>query len=58
VPLAALRQGAMQALLIELAKAVEDAGGCLIPDEAKRDRLKGSKARNLLERLRGFEQNE
>ena len=73
----------MQALLIELAKAVEDAGGCLPPDEAKRwrrryrrllkkaetecpppdesqrkgkrGRLKRSKARNLLERLRDFE---
>jgi len=73
----------MQTLLIELAKAVEDAGGCLPPDEAtrwrrryrrllkkaelecpppdasqregKRGRLKRSKARNLLERLRDFE---
>ena len=73
----------MQVLLIELAKAVEDAGGCLLPDEAKRwrrryrrllkkaetecpppdesqrkgkrGRLKRSKARNLLERLRDFE---
>jgi transposase len=75
----------MQALLMELAKAVEDAGGCLPPDEAKRWRrryrrllkkaetecpppdenqrkgkrgsLKRSKARNLLERLRDFEQD-
>ena len=73
----------MQTLLINLAKAVEDAGGCLPPDEAKRwrrryrrllkkadsecpppdesqrkgkrGRLKRSKARNLLERLRNFE---
>ncbi len=73
----------MQALLIEFAKAVEDAEGCLLPDEAKRwrlryrwllkkteaecpppdesqrkgkrGRLKRSKARNLLERLRDFE---
>jgi len=70
-------------LLIELSKVVEDAGGCLLPDEAKRwrrryrrllkkaetecpppdesqrkgkrGRLKRSKARNLLERLRDFE---
>ncbi len=75
----------MQALLIELATAVTDAGGCLPvgeatrwrrryrrllkkaetecppPDErqrqGKRGRLKRSKARNLLERLRDFEQN-
>jgi transposase len=75
----------MQALLIDLSKAVEDAGGCLPPDEAKRwrlryrrllkkaetecpppdesqrkgkrGRLKRSKARNLLERLRDFEQD-
>ena len=73
----------MQALLIELAKEVEDTGGWLPPDEAerwrkryrkllkkaetecpppdesqrmgKRGRLKRSKARNLLERLRDFE---
>ncbi|MBT8407979.1 MAG: IS66 family transposase [Deltaproteobacteria bacterium] len=73
----------MQALLIDIAKAVEDAGGRLPPDEAKRwrrryrrllkkaetecpppdesqrqgkrGRLKRSKARNLLERLRDFE---
>ncbi len=72
-------------LLIDIAKAVEDAGGCLPPDEAKRwrrryrrllkkaeiecpppdesqrkgkrGRLKRSKARNLLERLRDFEQD-
>ncbi len=75
----------MQVLLIELSKAVEDTGGCLPPDEAKRwrrryrrllkkaetecpppdesqrkgkrGRLKRSKARNLLERLRDFEQD-
>ena len=75
----------MQSLLIDIAKAVEDAGGCLSPDEAKRwrrryrrllkkaeaecpppdeaqrkgkrGRLKRSKARNLLERLRDFEQD-
>jgi transposase len=75
----------MQSLLIDIAKAVEDAGGCLPPDEAKRwrrryrrllkqaetecpppdeaqrkgkrGRLKRSKARNLLERLRDFEQD-
>jgi len=75
----------MQALLIELATAVADAGGCLPADEAKRwrrryrrllkkaetecpppdesqrlgkrGRLKRSKARNLLERLRDFEQD-
>jgi len=75
----------MQALLIDIAKAVEDAGGSLPPDEAKRwrrryqrllkkaetecpppdesqrkekrGRLKRSKARNLLERLRDFEQD-
>ncbi|MCB1870297.1 MAG: IS66 family transposase [Gammaproteobacteria bacterium] len=73
----------MQALLIDIAKAVEDAGGWLVPNEAerwrrryrkllvkaeiecpppdesqrngKRGRLKRSKARNLLERLRDFE---
>jgi transposase len=73
----------MQALLIAIAKAVEDAGGRLPPQEAqrrrqqyrkllgeadtecpppeesqrkgKRGRLKRSKARNLLERLRDFE---
>ena len=73
----------MQSLLIDIATAVEDAGGCLPPDEAqrwrcryrrllkkaetecpppdeaqrkgKRGRLKRSKARNLLERLRDFE---
>ncbi len=73
----------MQALLIEIAKAVEEAGGrlathdaelwrqryrqlleeadrqCPPPDESqrggKRGRLKRSKARNLLERLRDFE---
>jgi transposase len=73
----------MQALLIEISKAVADAGGCLSPDKAdqwrrryrkllekadiecpppdenqrksKRGRLKRSKARNLLERLRDFE---
>ncbi|MDH3935405.1 MAG: IS66 family transposase [Gammaproteobacteria bacterium] len=76
---------AMQTLLVELSIAVEDAGGCLPPDEAKRwrlryrrllkkaetecpppdesqrkgkrGRLKRSKARNLLERLRDFEQD-
>ena len=75
----------MQALLIDIATAVEDAGGRLPPDEAerwrqayrkllekaetecpppdesqrkgKRGRLKRSKARNLLERLRDFEQD-
>jgi transposase len=75
----------MQALLIDIAKAVEDAGGRLPPDETerwrqayrkllekaqtecpapdesqrkgKRGRLKRSKARNLLERLRDFEQD-
>ncbi len=75
----------MQALLIDIRNAVEDAGGCLPPDEAdqwrrqyrkllkkaetecpppdesqrqgKRGRLKRSKARNLLERLRDFEQD-
>ena len=75
----------MQALLIDIAKAVEDAGGRLAPDESKRwrqryrrllkkanvecpppdesqrngkrGRLKRSKARNLLERLRNFEQD-
>ena len=75
----------MQALLIEISKAVADAGGRLAPDEAepwrqryrklleeadsecpppdenqrqgKRGRLKRSKARNLLERLRDFEQD-
>ncbi len=73
----------MQALLIDIAKAVEDAGGRLAPNETeawrqryrqllneaetecpppdesqrkgKRGRLKRSKARNLLERLRDFE---
>jgi len=73
----------MQVLLIDIEKAVEDAGGCLPRDEAKRwrrryrrllkkaetecpppdesqrkgkrGRLKRSKARNLLERLRDFE---
>ena len=73
----------MQTLLIDIRTAVEDAGGCLPPDEAKRwrlryrrllekaetecpppdesqrqgkrGRLKRSKARNLLERLRDFE---
>lgn len=73
----------MQVLLIDIAKAVADAGGCFPPDEAKRwhrryrrllkkaetecpppdesqrkgkrGRLKRSKARNLLERLRDFE---
>ena len=75
----------MQTLLTDIAKAVEDAGGCLPPDEVKRwrrryrrllkkaetecpppdesqrkgkrGRLKRSKARNLLERLRDFEQD-
>ena len=75
----------MQALLIDIATAVADAGGCLPADEAKRwrrryrrllkkaetecpppdesqrqgkrGRLKRSKARNLLERLRDFEQD-
>ena len=75
----------MQALLIEISKAVADAGGCLSPDKAdqwrrryrkllekadiecpppdenqrksNRGRLKRSKARNLLERLRDFEQD-
>jgi transposase len=75
----------MQALLIEIAQAVDDAGGWLAPNEAepwrqryrelldaaekecpppdesqregKRGRLKRSKARNLLERLRDFEQD-
>ena len=75
----------MQSLVIDIAKAVEYAGNCLPPDEAKRwrrryrrllkkaetecpppdeaqrkgkrGRLKRSKARNLLERLRGFEQD-
>jgi transposase len=75
----------MQALLIDIAKAVEDAGGRLPPDEAKRwhhryrrllkkaetecpppdesqrqgkpGRIKRSKARNLLERLRDCEQD-
>jgi len=75
----------MQVLLIDIEKAVVDAGGCLLPDEAKRwrrryrrllkkaetecpppdesqrkgkrGRLKRSKARNLLERLRDFEQD-
>jgi len=73
----------VQALLIDIRTAVEDAGGCLPPHEAKRwrlryrrllkkaetecpppdesqrkgkrGRLKRSKARNLLERLRDFE---
>ena len=73
----------MQALLIDITKAVEDGGGRLVPKEAKewcrryrrileqaevecpppdeskrngkRGRLKRSKARNLLERLRDFE---
>ncbi|MCP4994204.1 MAG: IS66 family transposase, partial [Gammaproteobacteria bacterium] len=77
--------GDMQTLLIDIRNAVEDAGGCLPPDEAdrwrrqyrkllkkaeiecpspdesqrngKRGRLKRSKARNLLERLRDFEQD-
>ncbi len=75
----------MKTLLTDIAKAVEDAGGRLAPDEAKRwrrryrrllekadvecpppdesqrngkrGRIKRSKARNLLERLRGFEQD-
>ena len=75
----------VQALLIEIARAVDDAGGWLAPNEAeawrqryrqlldaaetecpppdesqregKRGRLKRSKARNLLERLRDFEQD-
>ncbi|MET0006202.1 MAG: IS66 family transposase [Candidatus Thiodiazotropha sp.] len=75
----------MKGLLTDIRKAVEDAGGCLAPDEAdkwrkryrkllenaeiecpppdeskrqgKRGRLKRSKARNLLERLRDFEQD-
>jgi transposase len=75
----------MQGLLIEISKAVADAGGCLSPDKAdqwrrryrkllekadiecpppdenqrksNRGRLKRSKARNLLERLRDFEQD-
>jgi transposase len=75
----------MQGLLIDIAKAVEDAGGCLPADQAKqrrqryrrllekaeiecpppdesqrkgqRGRIKRSKARNLLERLRDFEQD-
>jgi len=75
----------MQTVLTDIAKAVEDAEGCLPPDEAKRwrrryrrllkkaeiecpppdesqrkgkrGRLKRSKARNLLERLRDFEQD-
>jgi transposase len=75
----------MQTLLLDIRTAVEDAGGCLPPDEAKRwrlryrrllkkaetecpppdesqrqgkrGRLKRSKARNLLERLRDFEQD-
>lgn len=75
----------MQTLLTDIAKAVDNAGGCLPPDEAerwrqryqklleeaqiecpppdesqrkgKRGRLKRSKARNLLERLRDFEQD-
>jgi transposase len=75
----------MQGLLIDTAKAVEQAGGRLAPEEAdswrrryrellqkaetecpppdesqrkgKRGRLKRSKARNLLERLRAFEQD-
>jgi len=75
----------MQALLMDIANAVEDAGGqlspkmaepwrqryrklindadaeCPPPDErqrkGKRGRLKRSKARNLLERLRDFEQD-
>ena len=73
----------MQALLVEMKTAVEEAGGCLAPDGAQRwrrryrrllekadiecpppdesqrkgkpGRLKRSKARNLLERLRDFE---
>ena len=75
----------MKALLVDIAEAVEDAGGLLALDEAerwrkyyrkllrkaetecpppdeslrkgKRGRLKRSKARNLLERLRDFEQD-
>lgn len=75
----------MQTLLTDIRKTVEDAGGYLTPDEAKRwrrryrkllkkaetecpppdekqrkgkrGRLKRSKARNLLERLRDFEQD-
>ena len=75
----------MQGLLIDIAKAVEDAGGrlpadqveqwrqryrrllekaeieCPPPDESQRKgqrgRIKRSKARNLLERLRDFEQD-
>jgi transposase len=75
----------MQALLIDISKAVEDAGGqlsldgskswrrryrrllkkaeieCPPPDEnqrkGKRGRIKRSKARNLLERLRDYEQD-
>ena len=75
----------MQVLLVDIAKAVAAAGGCLPADEAKRwrrryrrllkkaetecpppeesqrqgkrGRLKRSKARNLLERLRDFEQD-
>ena len=31
-----MQHGLWRVLLIELAKAVEDAGGCLPPDEAKR----------------------
>lgn len=75
----------MQSLLIKIRTAVENAGGCLPPDEAKRwrrryryllkkadsecpppdesqrkgkrGRLKRSKSRNLLERLRDFEED-
>jgi transposase len=75
----------MQTLLLDIATAVADAGGCLPADETKRwrnryrrllkkaeaecpppdegqrqgkrGRLKRSKARNLLERLRDFEQD-
>jgi transposase len=75
----------MQALLLDIRKTVEEAGGSLQPDEAerwrqryrkllekaetecpppdesqrkgKRGRIKRSKARNLLERLRDFEQD-
>jgi transposase len=75
----------MKTLLLDIAKAVADAGGRLAPDESrrwrrryrrllekadvecpppdesqrngKRGRLKRSKARNLLERLRNFEQD-
>ncbi len=75
----------MQELLLEINKAVQDAGGILVPEIAekfkvlyrnilkeadkecpppdesqrkgKRGRLKRSKARNLLERLRDFENN-